>query len=63
VSFSDNLVDILLIYFTTSKDVLHVLITADTVNGVTPAGYWKRGQAVQFWEAWATEEGAHSKKL
>ena len=49
--------------FTASKDVLHVLITADTVNGVTPAGYWKRGQAVQFWEAWATEEAAHSKKL
>ncbi|KIM45883.1 hypothetical protein M413DRAFT_425462 [Hebeloma cylindrosporum] len=53
-----------LIFFTTSKDVLHVLITADTVNGVAPAGYWKRGQAeaAQFWEAWATEEGAYSKK-
>jgi len=50
-------------YEVPGSDVLHVLITADTVNGVTPAGYWKRGQAVQFWEAWATEEAAHSKKL
>lgn len=52
-----------LILSTTSKDVLHVLVTADMVNGVTPAGYWKRGQAQEFWEAWATEEGAYSKKL
>jgi len=49
-------------YEVPGSDVLHVLITADTVNGVTSAGYWKRGQAVQFWEAWATEEGVHSKK-
>lgn len=50
-------------YEVPGSDVLHVLITADVVNGITPAGYWKRGQAAQFWEAWATEEGAYSKKL
>ncbi|KAF8901669.1 P-loop containing nucleoside triphosphate hydrolase protein [Gymnopilus junonius] len=43
------------------KDICHVLITADTVRGVLPAGYWKKGQSVQFWETWATEEGNYAK--
>ncbi|KAF9057410.1 P-loop containing nucleoside triphosphate hydrolase protein [Panaeolus papilionaceus] len=44
------------------SDIYHVLITADVVKGVASPGYWKKGQAVRFWEAWATEEGAYSKK-
>lgn len=44
------------------QDIYHVLITADVVKGVASPGYWKKGQAVRFWEAWATEEGAYSKK-
>ncbi|KDR83407.1 hypothetical protein GALMADRAFT_132861 [Galerina marginata CBS 339.88] len=49
-------------YEVPGSDVYHVLITLDTVKGISPAGYWKKGQAVQFWEAWATEEGTGSKK-
>lgn len=43
------------------QDIYHVLITEAMVKGKAPPGYWKKGQAVQFWEAWATEEGAYSK--
>lgn len=44
-----------------NQDVHHILVTGDSVKGITPSGYWKKGQAVQFWEAWATEEGNYSK--
>jgi len=48
-------------YEVPGSDIYHVLVTADTVKSISPAGYWKKGQAVQFWEAWATEEGTYSK--
>ncbi|KAF5322043.1 hypothetical protein D9619_001007 [Psilocybe cf. subviscida] len=48
-------------YEVPGSDISHVLITADTVLGRAPPGYWKKGRAVHFWEAWATEEGSYSK--
>ncbi|PPQ99911.1 hypothetical protein CVT24_009592 [Panaeolus cyanescens] len=49
-------------YEAPGSDIYHVLITAEVVKGTAPPGYWKKGQAVRFWEAWATEEGAYSKR-
>ncbi|KAF9563742.1 ClpX, ATPase regulatory subunit [Agrocybe pediades] len=48
-------------YEVPGSDIYHVLITEAMVKGNGPPGYWKKGQAVQFWEAWATEEGAYSR--
>ncbi|KAF8204902.1 P-loop containing nucleoside triphosphate hydrolase protein [Pholiota molesta] len=42
--------------------ISHVLITADTVKGVSPPGYWRRGQGLSFWQAWAKEEESYSQK-
>ncbi|CAA7260220.1 unnamed protein product [Cyclocybe aegerita] len=46
-------------YDVPGSDIHHVLITSDTVKGTSPAGYWRKGQDVEFWEAWATEENAY----
>ncbi|KAF9534918.1 P-loop containing nucleoside triphosphate hydrolase protein [Crepidotus variabilis] len=48
-------------YEVPGSDVHHVLITGESVKGAVPPGYWKKGQAVQFWEAWANEEGLYNK--
>jgi hypothetical protein len=32
------------------------------VKGTSSPGYWKKGKAVHFWEAWATYENAYHKK-
>ncbi|KAF8974643.1 P-loop containing nucleoside triphosphate hydrolase protein [Flammula alnicola] len=49
-------------YEVPGSNICHVLITADTVKGISPPGYWKKGQAVLFWETWATEEGSYTRK-
>lgn len=38
------------------SDIRHVLITAKVVRGEASPGYWRKGEGVAFWEAWATEE-------
>ncbi|KAF9452198.1 ClpX, ATPase regulatory subunit [Macrolepiota fuliginosa MF-IS2] len=43
-------------YEVPGSDICHVLITEDVVKGVAQPGYWKKGQGVAFWEAWAAEE-------
>ncbi|KAF9475940.1 ClpX, ATPase regulatory subunit [Pholiota conissans] len=40
--------------------ISHVLITADTVNGISPPVYWRRGQGMLFWQTWAKEEELYS---
>ncbi|KAF8165024.1 P-loop containing nucleoside triphosphate hydrolase protein [Crassisporium funariophilum] len=49
-------------YEAPGSDIFHVLITADVVKGISSPGYWKKGQAVHFWEAWATAERTFTKK-
>jgi len=49
-------------YEVPGSDIFHVLITADVVKGTSSPGYWKKGKAVHFWEAWATYENAYYKK-
>lgn len=39
------------------SEIRHVLITAEVVRGEKSPGYWKKGDGVAFWEAWASEEG------
>jgi len=36
------------------------LITAEVVRGEASPAYWRKGEGVAFWEAWATEEGKKS---
>jgi len=40
------------------SDVRHVLVTAATIRGESPAQCWSKsdGASVDFWEAWAAEE-------
>ncbi len=45
------------------QTIAHVLITADTVKGSSPPGYWKRGEGVLFWETWAKEERAYKASM
>ncbi|EKM80461.1 hypothetical protein AGABI1DRAFT_113641, partial [Agaricus bisporus var. burnettii JB137-S8] len=49
-------------YEVPGSDICHVLITEDVVKGTASAGYWKKGQGVAFWEAWAAEENKKGKK-
>ncbi|KAF8665618.1 hypothetical protein AX16_000074 [Volvariella volvacea WC 439] len=49
-------------YEVPGSDVRHVLITDAVVRGEASPRYWKRGEGVAFWEAWATEEGQNGKK-
>jgi len=43
-------------YEVPGSEVRHVLITAEVVRGDKSPGYWKKGEGVAFWEAWAKEE-------
>lgn len=38
------------------QSIRHVLINDSVVRGEQPALYWSRGEAAQFWAAWAEEE-------
>ncbi|GLB33536.1 putative atp-dependent clp [Lyophyllum shimeji] len=49
-------------YEVPGSEVRHVLITAEVVRGEKSPGYWKKGEGVAFWEAWAKEEGKSTKK-
>ncbi|KAF8897263.1 P-loop containing nucleoside triphosphate hydrolase protein [Infundibulicybe gibba] len=49
-------------YEVPGSDIRHVLITGDVVRGDAAPGYWRRGEGVAFWEAWAAEEGKTDKK-
>lgn len=42
------------------SDVKHVLITEEVVRGEASPGYWRRGEGVAFFEAWANAEGMNS---
>jgi len=44
-------------YEVPGSDIKHVLITAEVVRGEASPGYWRRGEGVAFFEAWATVEG------
>lgn len=48
-------------YEVPGSDIRHVLITAEVVKGEASPGYWRRGEGVAFWEAWATEESKATK--
>ncbi|KAF8639749.1 hypothetical protein AX17_001011 [Amanita inopinata Kibby_2008] len=39
------------------SDIRHVLVTQEVVNGTASAGYWRKGEGVAFFEAWASAEG------
>ncbi|KIL68287.1 hypothetical protein M378DRAFT_121634 [Amanita muscaria Koide BX008] len=47
-------------YEVPGSDIKHVLITADVIRGEAPPGYWRRGEGVAFFEAWAGAEGMNS---
>jgi ATP-dependent Clp protease ATP-binding subunit ClpX len=44
----------------TPQDIKHVLITAEVVCEEASPRYWRRGEGVAFFEAWATVEGMNS---
>ncbi|KAF9468861.1 P-loop containing nucleoside triphosphate hydrolase protein [Collybia nuda] len=47
-------------YEVPGSDIRHVLITARVVRGEAAPKYWRKGNAVAFWEAWAAEEAQGS---
>lgn len=47
-------------YEVPGSEIRHVLVTAEVVRGEKPPQYWKKGEGVAFWEAWATEEGKNN---
>jgi len=49
-------------YEVPGSEIYHVLITEDVVKHKAPPKYWRRGQGVAFWEAWADEEAAYNKR-
>jgi hypothetical protein len=44
------------------SDIRHVLITTQVVRGEASPGYWRKGEGVAFWEAWATQEAEGNKQ-
>lgn len=56
----DTLLSNRFLWLIRGSDIRHVLITAEVVRGEKPAQYWKKGEGVVFWEAWATEEGKNN---
>uniref|UniRef100_A0A0W0F8M1 Atp-dependent clp n=1 Tax=Moniliophthora roreri TaxID=221103 RepID=A0A0W0F8M1_MONRR len=46
-------------YEVPGSDIRHVLITEEVVRGEGPPGYWPKGSAAAWWEAWAKEEGRY----
>jgi len=49
-------------YEVPGSDTSYVLITVDVVKGTSPPAYWKKEEAVHFWEKWASYENAYYKK-
>ncbi|PFH52658.1 hypothetical protein AMATHDRAFT_2053 [Amanita thiersii Skay4041] len=47
-------------YEVPGSDIRHVLITEDVVRGSASPGYWRKGEGVAFFEAWANAEGKHT---
>ncbi|KAF8351148.1 P-loop containing nucleoside triphosphate hydrolase protein [Amanita rubescens] len=47
-------------YEAPGSDIKHVLITDQVVRGEAPPGYWRRGEGVAFFEAWANAEGMNT---
>ncbi|KAF5387836.1 hypothetical protein D9615_000149 [Tricholomella constricta] len=50
-------------YEVPGSEIRHVLITVEVVRGEKSPGYWKKGEGVAFWEAWAQEEGRRKRPL
>jgi len=48
-------------YEVPGSDICHVLITEDVVKGKGSPGYWRRGEGVAFWEAWAMQEASYNR--
>ncbi|EEB97495.1 hypothetical protein MPER_03174, partial [Moniliophthora perniciosa FA553] len=46
-------------YEVPGSDIRHVLITEEVVRGQGPPGYWPKGSAAAWWEAWAKEESRY----
>ncbi|EDR14740.1 uncharacterized protein LACBIDRAFT_305736 [Laccaria bicolor S238N-H82] len=49
-------------YEVPGSDICHVLITEDVVKGTGSPGYWRRGEGVAFWEAWAMQEASYNQR-
>jgi len=47
-------------YEVPGSDIKHVLVTAEVVRGEASPRYWRRGEGVAFFEAWASAEGMSS---
>ncbi|KAK2466483.1 hypothetical protein APHAL10511_002125 [Amanita phalloides] len=47
-------------YEVPGSDIKHVLITEQVVRGEASPGYWRKGEGVGFFEAWANAEGMNS---
>lgn len=47
-------------YEVPGSEIRYVLVTAGVARGESSPQYYKKGEGVTFWEAWATEEGKYT---